>query len=65
MTIRAYEVAIQTADLKMRRVEVMTTRADAINAARQLARTSGGKVAWVHVFNLATDQSVFSVQNLL
>jgi hypothetical protein len=63
MTIRAYEVAIQTADLKMRRVEVMTTRADAINAARQLARTK--EAVWVHVFSLATDQSVFSIQNLL
>lgn len=62
MTIRTYEVAIQTADLKLKRVEVTTTKSDAINAARALARTKEG--VWVHVFSLATDQSVFSIQSL-
>jgi hypothetical protein len=60
----AYEVAIQTADLRLSRVEVTTTKAEAIKTARELARTSGGKVAWVHVFNIPTALSVVSFQAL-
>jgi hypothetical protein len=64
MTIRAYEVAIQTADLRLSRVEVTTTKAEAVQIARQWARETSGEIAWVHVFSVATDQSVFSIQNL-
>ena len=59
-----YEVAIQTKDLKMSRVVVEESKSAAIKTAREWARQSDAKVAWVHVFSLATAQSVFSIQSL-
>jgi len=64
MTMTAYEVMIETRDFRMSRILATTTKAEAIKAARELARTSGGKVAWVHVFNIPTALSVFSMQAL-
>jgi hypothetical protein len=59
-----YEVAIQMRDLKMTRVIVETSKAAAIQAARQWAKEASADVAWVHVFSLATDLSVVSFQSL-
>ena len=64
MTITAYEVMIETRDFRMSRILATTTKAEAIKTARELARTSGGKVAWVHVFNIPTALSVVSFQAL-
>jgi hypothetical protein len=65
MTMTAYEVMIETRDFRMSRILATTTKAEAVQIARQWARETSGEIAWVHVFSLATDQSVFSIQNLL
>ena len=59
MTMR-YEVATQNKQLKLTLIALAATRAEAIRAARELARTSG--VAWVHVFSVATGDAIFSMQ---
>ncbi len=48
----------------MTRVIVETSKAAAIQAARQWAKEASADVAWVHVFSLATDLSVVSFQSL-
>lgn len=59
-----YEVTIQTKDLRMSRVVVEESKSAAIKTAREWARGENGDVAWVHVFSLATAQSVFTIQSL-
>jgi len=55
-----YEVAIQDRQLKLKRVDMRASKADAIKLAR--AMTIEADVAWVHVFSMATGDAVFSMQ---